>query len=174
MCCFCKNTISLLSYNIYHDVKIAKTSNSYNIIEEWDKRKDKFPNKASSAKKNIMYKNTINLISSGKFYLSNTPNEISPFEDCKAIRYLPVTWAKFKKFDVTFFVFNFHLNAWKENSKLRIKYAKLILNKIKEITNNMEIPVILASDFNSNMKRDSGLFRIILKLFKTDRRLFDN
>ena len=40
MCCFCNNTISLLSYNIYHDVKIAETSNSYNIIEAWDKRKD--------------------------------------------------------------------------------------------------------------------------------------
>ena len=38
----------------------------------------------------------------------------------------------------------------------------------------MEIPVILTGDFNSNMKRYSAVFRIILELFKTDRRLFDN
>ncbi len=38
---FCNSMfISVLSYNIYHDVKIEQTSSSYNIIEKWDKRKD--------------------------------------------------------------------------------------------------------------------------------------
>jgi len=213
--------ISVLSYNIYHDVKIEQTSSSYNIIEKWDKRKDQvlevlqksaadiiclqedlphqykylmeklknvysgidysvdyiFPNKASSARQVIIYKNNIiKLIDSGNFYLSPTPDQISHSNDLKKgiIRYLPVTWAKFEKDNTHFFVFNVHMNAWKENAQLRIKYAKLILKRIKKITNNMAIPVILVGDFNSNMTRDKEVFNVILKSFKTDNRLLDD
>ncbi len=86
------------------------------------------------------------LIENGTFWLSETPEK--PGKGWDAAFNRVVTWGKFKS-KVTgkqFLVFNTHFDHI--GNEARKNSAFLIRDKIKEISNNQGLPVILVGDFN--------------------------
>jgi len=86
------------------------------------------------------------LIKNGTFWLSETPEKPSKGWDANLNRI--VTWGKFKS-KVTgkqFIVFNTHFDH--RGNEARKNSAFLIRDKIKEISGNQGLPVILTGDFN--------------------------
>ena len=86
------------------------------------------------------------LIENGTFWLSETPEKPSKSWDSSLNRI--VTWGKFKS-KVTgkqFLVFNTHFDH--RGMEARKQSAILITGKIKEMTKDKNLPVILTGDFN--------------------------
>jgi endonuclease/exonuclease/phosphatase family metal-dependent hydrolase len=86
------------------------------------------------------------LIKNGTFWLSETPENPSKSWDAALPRI--VTWGKFKS-KVTgkqFLVFNTHFDHI--GNEARKNSAFLIRDKIKEISENQGLPIILTGDFN--------------------------
>src|SRR5690606_27625292 len=86
------------------------------------------------------------LLNTGTFWLSETPEEPSKGWDAAFNRV--VTWGQFESihFGERFYVFNTHFDH--VGIEARINSAELIKNKIQEMTNNFNDPVILTGDFN--------------------------
>lgn len=92
-------------------------------------------------------KSRFSLIDSGHFWLSETPDIPSKGWDAACHRI--VTWAQLseKSSGKEFFVFNTHLDHVGEVA--RRESIELISRKIREITENIDLPVFLTGDFNS-------------------------
>lgn len=91
-------------------------------------------------------KNKFILIKNGTFWLSESPEKPSKSWDAALNRI--VTWGKFKS-KVTgkqFLVFNTHFDH--KGNEARKNSAFLIRDKIKEISGNQGLPIILTGDFN--------------------------
>ena len=98
----------------------------------------------------VYYRNDkFQLLDSGNFWLSETPDECSMGWDAACRRI--VTWAKFKVVDADkeFYVLNTHLDH--VGKVAREQSILLITNKIAEIVKDDKIPVFLSGDFNSNV-----------------------
>ena len=98
----------------------------------------------------IYYRNEwFDLLDSGNFWLSETPDSCSMGWDaaCKRI----VTWAKLKDIDSkkVFYVFNTHLDHVGEVA--RKQSILLIVDRINTIVKKDKAPVFLSGDFNSNV-----------------------
>jgi endonuclease/exonuclease/phosphatase family metal-dependent hydrolase len=111
----------------------------------------------------ILYKkNDFNVLDSGDFWLSETPEKSGWGWDAKLNRIC--SWLKLrrKKDKKVFYVFNVHYDH--QGVKARIESSKLMIKKIKEIAGSQ--PVIFTGDFNGNHQsewynyiKDSGVFR---------------
>lgn len=88
----------------------------------------------------------LQVLKSGTFWLSQTP-EVPGSKSWDAAITRIVSWAKFKdrKTKKTFFVFNTHFDHI--GKQARAESAKLILEKVKALSENL--PVIVMGDFNS-------------------------
>lgn len=107
----------------------------------------------------IFYKNSLyQLVSSGTFWLSPTPNVVGSKGWDAAITRI-CSWAQLedKTTHEVFFVFNTHFDHI--GKKARKKSAKLILAKMNEVGNNK--PIVLAGDFNS--EPTSKAYKTIVK-----------
>ncbi len=91
----------------------------------------------------ILVKKDFQVLEKGRFYLSKTPWKKSKSWDSKHARYC--TWAKIRKDNRIFFVFNTHFDYHGKNAK--IESAKLMNKIIPNMTNGS--PYFLAGDFNS-------------------------
>ena len=91
-------------------------------------------------------KNKFILVKHGTFWLSETPEKPSMGWDASYKRV--VTWGKFKSkvSGKHFLVFNTHFDH--RGDEARKNSAILIKEKIKEIDDNLGLPVILTGDFN--------------------------
>ncbi|MCO6358422.1 endonuclease/exonuclease/phosphatase [Roseivirga pacifica] len=89
--------------------------------------------------------NKLNVLKSGTFWLSGTPNEVSKGWDAALPRVC--TYAQFEHKDsgIVFWLFNTHFDH--VGNKARVESAKLIAAKIDEFTEE-DAPVILTGDFN--------------------------
>lgn len=98
----------------------------------------------------LFNKNKFDVFKSSTFWLSETPDEISLGWDAQFNRVC--SWAQFKRKadDKCFFFFNTHLDHIGENA--RTNSAKLIKQKIKDLTDDQ--PVILTGDFNFQSDAD--------------------
>lgn len=95
----------------------------------------------------ILYKtDRFDLLDSGDFWLSETPNKPSLGWDATCCNRIS-SWGKFKdvKTNKEFFFFNVHFDH--EGTRARIESAKLMVEKIQEIAQGE--PVICVGDFNS-------------------------
>lgn len=92
-------------------------------------------------------KDRFSLIDSGHFWLSATPD--IPSKGWDAACHRMVTWVQLseKSSGKEFFVFNTHLDHVGEEA--RRESIKLISTKIREITENIDMPIFLTGDFNS-------------------------
>jgi endonuclease/exonuclease/phosphatase family metal-dependent hydrolase len=106
-------------------------------------------------------KDKFQLLDSGSFWLSETPEKPSKGWDAEQFRIC--TWAKLHKTQGggDLFLFNTHFDH--RGTQARSESAKLILAKIKEIARDQ--PVILTGDFNVDQNsesykllHDSGIF----------------
>ncbi|MDE5970592.1 MAG: endonuclease/exonuclease/phosphatase family protein [Muribaculaceae bacterium] len=95
------------------------------------------------------------LLDSGTFWLSETPDTVSFGWDATYRRVC--TWGKFlhRKSNSKFIYFNLHLDHI--GTVAQAESAKLILSKIKGMTENL--PVILSGDFNVDQNSES--YRLI-------------
>ena len=102
------------------------------------------------------------LIESGTFWLSETPEKPSKSWDAALPRI--VTWGKFKS-KVTgkqFLYFNTHFDH--KGDEARKNSAFVIRDKIKEISGNQGLPVILTGDFNLYPESEPiGLIKTFMK-----------
>lgn len=102
------------------------------------------------------------LIASGTFWLSETPEKPSKSWDAALPRI--VTWGKFKS-KVTgkhFLYFNTHFDH--KGDEARKNSAFVIRDKIKEISGNQGLPVILTGDFNLYPESEPiGLIKSFMK-----------
>jgi endonuclease/exonuclease/phosphatase family metal-dependent hydrolase len=102
------------------------------------------------------------LIESGTFWLSETPEKPSKSWDAALPRI--VTWGKFKS-KVTgkqFLYFNTHFDH--KGNEARKNSAFVIRDKIKEISGNQGLPVILTGDFNLYPESEPiGLIKTFMK-----------
>jgi endonuclease/exonuclease/phosphatase family metal-dependent hydrolase len=96
-------------------------------------------------------KDRFNLLESGTFWLSPTPEKPSKGWDAHLPRIC--TWAKLAKVDGSgnLFVFNTHFDH--RGAQARLESAKLILAKVQEIAR--DAPIILTGDFNVDQTSDS-------------------
>ena len=97
-------------------------------------------------------KQRFELLSSGTFWLSKTPDEAGSRgwdAACKRI----VTWAEFKDraFESRFYHFNTHFDHIGFNAKHKSAY--LLLRKIQEICS--DLPTIVTGDFNCNERSET-------------------
>jgi endonuclease/exonuclease/phosphatase family metal-dependent hydrolase len=107
------------------------------------------------------------LIESGTFWLSETPEKPSKSWDAALNRI--VTWGKFKS-KVTgkqFLFFNTHFDH--KGDEARKNSASLIRDKIKEISGDQGLPVILTGDFN--LFPESEPIGLIKKFMKDSREI---
>ena len=116
----------------------------------------------------IYYRNKcFDLLDSGNFWLSETPESCSMGWDaaCKRI----VTWAKLKDLnsEKVFYVFNTHLDHVGEVA--REQSILLITKKIAEIVKEDNYPVFLSGDFNSDVK--SSIFDPLKAVMKDSREI---
>ncbi len=105
------------------------------------------------------------LVKHGEFWLSEDCNK--PGLGWDAVCNRIVTWGKFKS-KVTgkhFLVFNTHFDH--RGNEARKNSAFLIRDKIKEISNNRELPIILTGDFN--LTPDSEPIKLIKGFMKDSR-----
>ncbi len=102
------------------------------------------------------------LVKNGTFWLSETPEKPSMGWDASYKRI--VTWGKFKSkvSGKHFLVFNTHFDH--RGDKARKNSAILIKEKIKEISNNSGLPVILTGDLN--LEPDSEPIQLIKTFMK--------
>lgn len=87
----------------------------------------------------------LKLLKSGTFWLSDTPEKVSVGWDAALERICTYALFEAKESHGTFWVFNTHFDH--RGTKARVKSAKLILKKIKEI-NREKLPVVLMGDLN--------------------------
>ncbi len=92
-------------------------------------------------------KDRLELLNGNTFWLSETPDEVASKGWDAALPRI-VTWAKFKDkaTESIFFHFNTHFDH--RGERARVESAKLILQKVKSIAN--EVPSIITGDFNAN------------------------
>ena len=98
----------------------------------------------------LYYRNDLyELLDSGDFWLSETPDEPTMGWDAACFRI--VTWAKLKDIatEKTFYAFNTHLDH--VGQVAREQSILLIVNRIKEIVKDENTPVFLSGDFNSDV-----------------------
>lgn len=98
----------------------------------------------------LYYRNDLyELLDSGDFWLSETPDEPTMGWDAACFRI--VTWANLKDMTTgkTFYAFNTHLDH--VGQVAREQSILLIVDKIKEIVADAEVPVFLSGDFNSDV-----------------------
>lgn len=98
----------------------------------------------------VYYRNEwFDLLESGNFWLSETPDSCSMGWDAACRRI--VTWVKLKEWsnNKEFYVFNTHLDHVGEVA--REQSILLIVSKINEIVKDANVPVFLSGDFNSNV-----------------------
>lgn len=95
----------------------------------------------------ILYrKDRFELLEDDTFWLSETPNTVSTAWDAALPRI--ATWAKFKDRRSERICYHFNTHFDHRGDTARVESAKLILNKIAEITKNQA--VVLTGDFNAN------------------------
>lgn len=94
-------------------------------------------------------KDMYELLDSGNFWLSETPDEPTMGWDAACFRI--VTWAKLKdvKTEKAFYAFNTHLDH--VGQVAREQSILLIVRKINEIVKDKNTPVFLSGDFNSDV-----------------------
>ena len=98
----------------------------------------------------LYYRNDLyELLDSGNFWLSETPDVPDFGWDAACIRI--VTWANLKDIETgkTFYAFNTHLDH--VGQVAREQSILLIVNKINEIAKDADTPVFLSGDFNSDV-----------------------
>jgi endonuclease/exonuclease/phosphatase family metal-dependent hydrolase len=96
-------------------------------------------------------KDRFNLLDYNHFWLSDMPNTIGSMTFGNATPRM-VTWAKFKDMNTgcEFYHMNTHLDYFCEEA--RIKGAKLILQKARELEGNL--PIFLTGDFNTDVNTE--------------------
>ncbi|MBQ0128382.1 MAG: endonuclease/exonuclease/phosphatase family protein [bacterium] len=98
----------------------------------------------------LFYRNDLyDLLDSGDFWLSETPD--TPTMGWDAACYRIVTWAKLKdvKTEKAFYAFNTHLDH--VGQVAREQSILLIIKRINEIVEDETLPVFLSGDFNSDV-----------------------
>ena len=101
----------------------------------------------------VFYKaDKFNVINSGTFWLSQTPNKVSMGWDAVCNRVCTYVLLEDKDSGKTFWVFNTHFDH--VGTEARKNSATLIIKKIKEL-NSDKHPVILTGDFNMEPNHDS-------------------
>ncbi len=98
----------------------------------------------------LYYRNDLyELLDSGNFRLSETPDVPDFGWDAACIRI--VTWANLKDIETgkTFYAFNTHLDH--VGQVAREQSILLIVNKINEIVKDADSPIFLSGDFNSDV-----------------------
>ncbi len=117
----------------------------------------------------ILYnKHLFQVIDSGTFWLSETPEVPSKGWDAAIVRVC--TWAKMKNRHLgkDFFIFNTHFDHI--GVEARTNSSKLIVEKIHKIAGNL--PAILTGDFNS--EPDTEAYQILMKGLTDARNLSEN
>lgn len=106
----------------------------------------------------IFYKkDKFNLLSSGDFWLSETPDKPGLGWDATCCnRICSWVYLQDKKSKKKFYFFNTHFDH--EGKIARVESSKLMLQKIKKITNGL--PVILTGDFNTG--RDTEPYQLLV------------
>ncbi|WP_281980357.1 endonuclease/exonuclease/phosphatase family protein [Tenacibaculum mesophilum] len=107
------------------------------------------------------------IVSNGNFWLSETPDTPSKGWDANNIRI--VTWAHLKdknNNDKSIYVFNTHFDHLGKTAQK--ESTKLLLRKIKEITNNENDTVFITGDFNV-LIRDKALAPLIKEFYSARR-----
>lgn len=102
----------------------------------------------------IFYKaDALELLDSGTFWISETPDKPGKGWDAQCNR--TVTWTKFRcqKSGKEFVYFNTHLDH--RGKTARTEGAKLVLSRAWELTNHGELPFFLSGDFNVTSKSDA-------------------
>ena len=101
----------------------------------------------------VFYKaDKFNVINSGTFWLSQTPNKVSMGWDAVCNRVCTYALLEDKDSSKTFWIFNTHFDH--VGKEARKNSATLILKKIKEL-NSDKHPVILTGDFNMEPDHES-------------------
>ncbi|WP_333853369.1 endonuclease/exonuclease/phosphatase family protein [Epilithonimonas sp.] len=103
-------------------------------------------------------KNKLEVIKSGTFWLSETPEKPSKGWDAAYNRVCTYAFFKIKKTGKQFLAMNLHFDH--VGDVARVNSAKLILEKIKEL-NSKNLPLTLTGDFN--LTDDSEPIKIISK-----------
>lgn len=133
--------------------EMTDTMNAYlsNHLTEYGVFYGKASQSIFSCNQAIYYnKDRFTLLEGDKFYLSDTPEqESASFGADKRI----CVWAKLldKVDNTTFYVYNTHYTYSAENKEARAKSSELI----NESISNLDSPVILLGDFNSNSKEQA-------------------
>ena len=89
---------------------------------------------------------SLDLLDSGDFWLSKTPHVLGSKSFNSAFPRL-CSWAKLKKDNISFFIFNVHLDH--TTDAVRLEQAKILSSQIA-ILNQVGLPIILMGDFNTS------------------------
>lgn len=101
--------------------------------------------------------NKFNLVESGTFWLSETPDSVSVGWDAALPRICTYALLHHRSFDRDIWVLNTHFDHIGEEA--RAYSAQLIMQKIDSLRQNRNIPVILMGDFNTSFNElDPGPF----------------
>ena len=100
---------------------------------------------------NIFYdRNKIKLLDHGDFWLSETPDRPGLGWDAACVRICSWGYFKLKKTSLKFYYFNLHMDH--VGTTARREGAKLVVERIREITKGK--PVILTGDFNVDQNNE--------------------
>lgn len=92
----------------------------------------------------------LNLLASGTFWLSDTPDVVSKWAD--SFFYRICTWAEFVPKDgKPFRIFNTHLDY--AGSSVQIRQMQVLLGKMAQLDRKKPLPVLLSGDFNAEPDR---------------------
>ncbi len=109
---------------------------------------------------NILYRSDkFDVMESGQFWLSETPDVPGSLFSCDPRYPRIVTWAKFRAKSeqrAVFYYFNTHFSL---NDDAKVKSANLIVERISKYVSNMDCPVFIGGDFNCNETSDA--YRIL-------------
>ncbi len=94
----------------------------------------------------IFYRSDLKVIESGTFWLSPTPDLVSKGWDAALPRICTYGLFELENGD-RFWIFNTHFDH--RGVEARAESAKLIVDKIKELSANDSLPIILTGDFNT-------------------------
>lgn len=132
------------SWTIRQDI-LAAYSNMSAVGVSVSGQESGYTNESSNT---IIYRNDIiEVLNSGTFWLSSTPDEVSnTYGDANKPRTCTWVKCKIKGGEKSFYLFNAHIESY-ANVTQRHNAVKVILNKIQNI-NTENLPVIITGDHN--------------------------
>ena len=100
--------------------------------------------------------NIFNVVESGTFWLSETPDTVSKGWDAELNRICTYARLHHRSQDIDFWVFNTHLDHMGEQA--RFMSVELITSKIDSLNKVLYLPVIVMGDFNTSFEPNSPPF----------------